>query len=50
MLNVVIPSDKKTLERQIKALKYALEHDTNNKDKLIHTEALESLQRAYDAI
>ena len=33
MLNVVISNDKCTLQRQIKALKYALEHDTNLKDK-----------------
>lgn len=50
MLEVVIPTDKKTLERQIKALEYALKQDTNSKDKLIHQEALESLQRTYDAI
>ena len=50
MLNVVIPNNKTTLERQIKALKYVLKQDTNDKDKQIHSEALEQLEKAYEAI
>ena len=50
MLNVVIPNDKSTLERQIDALKYALEYDTNYIDKQIHSQALKTLQESYDAI
>ena len=45
-----MPTDRIKLERQMKALKYALKQDTNTKDKQIHIEALERLQRAYDAI
>lgn len=37
MLEVVMPTDKLTLQRQIKALKYALKHDTNHKDKQKYT-------------
>jgi len=48
MLEVVISADKKTLERQIKALKYVLKKDTSDKDKQIHSQALESLEKAYD--
>lgn len=50
MLNVVIPTDKTTLERQIKALKYALKQDTREIDKQIHSDALERLEEALKAI
>lgn len=50
MLNIVIPADRTTLERQIKALKYALKNDTREIDKQIHSQALERLERSYDAI
>ena len=46
MLEIVIPQDKNILERQIKALKYALENDTREVDKQIHLEALERLEKA----
>ena len=46
MLEIVIPTDRTTLERQIKALKYALEHDTREVDKQIHSQALERLEKA----
>ena len=46
MLEIVIPTDKKTLERQIKALKYVLKNDTREVDKQIHLEALERLEKA----
>ena len=46
MLEVVIPSDKNILERQIKALKYAIEHDIREVDKQIHSQALERLEKA----
>lgn len=36
MLEIVIPSNKLTLQRQNKALKYALKHDTKAKDIQIH--------------
>jgi hypothetical protein len=50
MLEIVIPSDKEKLLEQIKALKYALKHDIRDKDKQIHNESLERLERAYNAI
>ena len=50
MLNVVIPDSKTTLERQIKALKYALKQDINDKDKQIHSQSLKSLEEALKAI
>ena len=50
MLNVVIPNNKATLERQIKALKYALKNDTTDKDKQIHSQFLKTLQREYKAL
>ncbi|WP_373844419.1 hypothetical protein [Clostridium sp.] len=43
MLKVIIPEDNKKLDRQIKALEYAIQHDTNEKDKCIH-------QKAYDRL
>ena len=49
MLQIVIPTDKLTLAKQIKALKYALKQDTNDKDKQIHQSALEQLEKAYEA-
>ena len=50
MFSIEIPKDRITLERQIEALKYALEHDTSTKDKQIHSEALERLERKCNAI
>lgn len=50
MLQVVIPNNKTTIERQIKTLRYALECDANDKDKQIHSETLEHLEKAYEAI
>lgn len=50
MLEIVISTDKNTLERQIKALKYAIKNDIDHKDKQIHLEALKRLEKAYNAI
>lgn len=50
MLEIVIPNDIATLERQIKALRYALKHDINDKDKQIHSKALQRLEKALKAI
>jgi hypothetical protein len=49
MLEVVIPDSKEKLLKQIKALKYVLEHNTSDKDKQVHSEALEHLEKAYEA-
>lgn len=50
MLEIVIPRDKKMLERQIKALEHVLKHDTNDKDKLIHSQAKAQLESALKAL
>lgn len=44
VLSVGIPSDSHKRERMIEALKYQLEHDTNDKDKAIHKQALKALE------
>ena len=46
MVEVVIPTDKKKLKAQIKALEYQIKADTNSKDKKIHREALKKLKEA----
>lgn len=46
MVEVVIPTDKKKLKAQIKALEYQIKADTNPKDRKIHKEALKKLKEA----
>lgn len=43
MLEIIIPEDNKKLDRQIKALEYAIQHNTNEKDKCIHKKAYDRL-------
>ncbi len=43
-LNVVIHDDLSKLKKQIKALEWQIEQDTNDKDKSIHQEALNNLK------
>lgn len=50
MLKVVIPESKAKIQKQIEALKYLLQQDTNEKDKDIHAQALNALQEAYKAL
>jgi hypothetical protein len=40
------PTDLKQLKKQISALEYQLQHDTSEKDRQIHTQALEQLREA----
>jgi hypothetical protein len=44
MLQVIVPEDNMKLQRQIKALEYQIKIDTREKDKQIHTEALQRLK------
>ena len=44
MLKVVIPDSLKKLQQQIEALKYLIEHDTSEKDKAMHLQALADLE------
>lgn len=45
-IKIEIPKDKKKLQEQIQALEYLVKHDTNEKDKEIHQEALNNLKIA----
>ena len=47
-MQVIIPSDKVKLQRQIQALKYLIERDTNEKDRGIHERALRDLEAALE--
>ena len=42
---VVIPTDKVKLQRQIEALEYFLQHDTDQQSIEIHTQALKQLKK-----
>ena len=46
MLKISIPKDQNKIIKQINALKWQLERDTNEEDKIIHQQALEKLQQA----
>lgn len=45
MLKVEIPRDIVKLKQQIAALEYQIKHDTNEKDREIHKQALEELKK-----
>lgn len=45
MLKVEIPGDIVKLKQQIAALEYQIKHDTNEKDREIHKQALEELKK-----
>ncbi len=46
MLKVEIPDSPQKLRQQIEAMKYLIEHDTSEKDKAIHLQALADLEAA----
>ena len=46
MLKVCIPVSKEKIQKQIEALKYILAQDISDKDKQIHSNAIESLEKA----
>ncbi|MFT4417055.1 hypothetical protein ACLM5H_24645 [Fredinandcohnia humi] len=46
MLKVLISNDSQKLRKQAEALKYLIETDTNEKDKAIHAEALEAIEKS----
>lgn len=41
------PQSKEKLEKQIKALRYIISQDTNEKDKKIHEQALRDLETIH---
>jgi hypothetical protein len=43
VLKVIIPEDNAELDKQIEALEYAIQHDTNEKDRCIHLAAYDRL-------
>ena len=46
MLKIAIPKDQNKIIKQIQALKWQLERDTNEEDKIIHQQAIEKLEQA----
>ena len=47
---VEIPKDKDKLLKQIQALEWQIEQDTNPKDKVIHQEALKDLKKGFKGV
>lgn len=42
-IKVIVPNDSEKLDKQIEALAWQIEHDTNEKDKDIHIRAINDL-------
>lgn len=47
-IKISVPNDKTKIQQQIKALKYQITHDTNEKDKEIHKQALKELEKVLE--
>lgn len=43
-----IPKDINKVKKQIQALEYQLKNDTNDKDRIIHQEALKELKEVLE--
>lgn len=50
MLKIIIPEDKTKLDKQIQALQWQIKNDVSQKDRDIHTEALQELIKARQAL
>lgn len=48
IMTVIVSTDKDKLKQQIRALKSVMVRDTNDKDKMYHQLALDTLQKAID--
>ena len=46
MLKISIPKDQNKIIKQIQALKWQLDRDINEEDKVIHMQALKALEQA----
>ena len=46
MLKISIPKDQNKIIKQIQAIKWQLDRDTNEEDKIIHMQALKKLEQA----
>lgn len=49
-MRFIVPDGITQLENQIEALKWQLEHDTNDKDIKYHVEALKALERKLESL
>lgn len=45
MINIIKPNNQDKIKQLIKAIEWQLKHDTNDKDKTIHQQALETLNK-----
>ena len=45
MINFIPPTDIKSISKQIQALEWQIKQDKNEKDKLIHQQALNQLNK-----
>lgn len=50
MLKVSFPQDANKVKKQITALEWQISHDTSNKDREIHLEALKTLKQVSQAL
>lgn len=48
MIEIEIPKDRDKVKKQIQALEWQIEQDTNEKDKEIHTKTLKALKLALN--
>jgi len=44
-MQVIVPDNRNKIIKAIQALEYQLKHDTSEKDKQYHTEAIERLKK-----
>lgn len=45
-ISIIVETDKKKTERQIKAIEYQISRDSNPKDEQIHMQALKTLRES----
>ena len=50
MLKISIPKEQDKIIKQINALKWQLDRDTNEEDKIIHMQALKELEQALKQV
>lgn len=50
MIKVTLPKDRTALERQVRALRIALQQDTLERDRQIHRQALEETEKALEGM
>ena len=50
MLNICVPKDINKIKMQINALKWQLERDIREEDKLIHLQAINALEKRLSTL